>query len=203
MNTNGSLLLRALLVASLPAVAAAQAPAPAPAAAPAATATPAPLPTPAPEVQKLAFLVGDWVHDETFQPGPMGPGGTGKGRSKSALALGDHHVYTIYTTNSPMGKLEARGFFGWDGEKKTYTMSWFDNMGMATVFTGNFDAEGTLVLERRVHPPGHAGEGALLHQEAAGREARLPERDAGSGRRVEDRDGIGRDGGREVTAFRG
>ena len=146
MNTNGSLLLRSLLVASLPAVAAAQAPAPAPAATPVATATPAPLPTPAPEVQRLAFLIGDWVHDETFQPGPMGPGGTGKGRSKSALALGDHFVYTIYTTNSPMGKLEARGFFGWDGAKKTYTMSWFDNMGMATVFTGTFDAEGALVM---------------------------------------------------------
>jgi uncharacterized protein DUF1579 len=143
---NGSLLLRALLVASLPAAAAAQAPAPAPAATPAAAATPAPLPTPAPEVQKLAFLVGDWVHEETFQPGPMGPGGTGKGRSKSALALGDHYVYTIYTTNTPMGKLEARGFFGWDGEKKHYTMSWFDNMGMATDFTGNFDAEGALVM---------------------------------------------------------
>jgi hypothetical protein len=146
MTMNGSLLLRSLLVASLPAVAAAQAPAPAPAATPAATATPAPLPMPAPEVQKLSFLVGDWVHDETFQPGPMGPGGTGKGRSKSALALGDHYVYTIYTTNSPLGKLEARGFFGWDGEKKHYRMSWFDNMGMATVFTGDFDAEGTLVL---------------------------------------------------------
>jgi Protein of unknown function (DUF1579) len=143
MHTNGSLLLRSLLFASLPALAAAQPPAPA---APAATATPAPLPTPAPEVQKLQFLIGDWVHDETFQPGPMGPGGTGKGRSKSALALGDHYVYTIYTTNSPMGKLEARGFFGWDGEKKHYTMSWFDNMGLATDFTGTFDAEGALVM---------------------------------------------------------
>lgn len=143
---NGSLLLRTLLVASLPAVAAAQAPAPAPTATPAAAATPAPLPTPAPEVQKLSFLIGDWLHEETFQPGPMGPGGTGKGRSKSALALGDHYVYTIYTTNSPMGKLEARGFFGWNGEKKAYTMSWFDNMGMATVFTGDFDAEGALVM---------------------------------------------------------
>lgn len=148
MTKNCSLLLRSLLVLAVPAAASAQAPAPAPAqeAAPAVAATPAPLPTPAPEVQKLAFLVGDWVHEETFQPGPMGPGGTGKGRSKSAMALGDHYVYTIYTTNSPMGKLEARGFFGWDREKKTYTMDWFDNMGMATQFRGDFDAEGALVL---------------------------------------------------------
>lgn len=122
----------------------AQAPAETPAAA--AAPTPPALPKPGPEVQKLAFLVGDWVHEETFHPGPTGPGGPGKGRSKSAWALGDHHLYTIYTTNSPMGKLEARGFLGWDGEKKAYRLSWFDNMGSATVFVGDFDAQGALVL---------------------------------------------------------
>jgi hypothetical protein len=145
MTRHRSLFVGSFVLAAAPAFAQAPA-APAAPATPAAAATPAPLPTPAPEVQKLAFLVGDWVHEETFQPGPMGPGGTGKGRSKSALALGDHYVYTIYTTNTPMGKLEARGFFGWDGEKKHYTMSWFDNMGMATDFTGNFDADGALVM---------------------------------------------------------
>lgn len=133
-----------LLRAQAPAPAAAPAPqeAPAPAAAPAAPA----LPKPGPEVQKLAFLVGDWVHEETFHPGPGGPGGSGKGRSKSAWALGDHHVYTLYTTNTPMGKLEARGMFGWDGEKKAYRLSWFDNMGSATLFHGDFDPSGALVM---------------------------------------------------------
>jgi hypothetical protein len=115
------------------------------AAAPAAPAPPA-LPKPGPEVQKLSFLVGDWVHEETFHPGPMGPGGAGKGRSKSAWALGEHHVYTIYTTNTPMGKLEARGMFGWDGEKKAYRLAWFDNMGSMTSFTGAFEGEDTLAL---------------------------------------------------------
>ena len=137
---------------SLPSLLLAQAPAPAapPAAqatpaAPAASAAPA-LPKPGPEVQKLAFLVGDWVHEETFHPGPMSPGGAGKGRSKSAWTLGDHHVYTIYTTNTPMGKLEARGMFGWDPEKKVYRLAWFDNMGSANVFHGDFDAAGALVM---------------------------------------------------------
>lgn len=122
--------------------------APAPAETPAAAAAPAApaLPKPGPEVQKLAFLVGDWIHEETFHPGPMGPGGSGKGRSKSAWVLGDHHVYTLYTTNAPMGKLEARGLLGWDGEKKAYRLHWFDNMGSATMFGGDFDAEGALVL---------------------------------------------------------
>lgn len=140
------------LVSSVPSLlAVAQAPTPNPAAPPASPAAeaapPAPaLPKPAPETRKLEFLVGDWVHEETFQPGPMGPGGSGKGRSKSAWAMGDHFVYTIYTTNSPFGKLEARGFTGWDADRKAYRMSWFDNMGMATVYTGDFDAEGALVM---------------------------------------------------------
>jgi hypothetical protein len=144
MTTDCSLLLCSFLLVSLPAVASAQATAPA--ASPAPAPTPVPLPTPAPEVQKLAFLVGDWLHEETFQPGPTSPGGTGKGRSKSVMALGEHFVYVIYTTNTPMGKLEARGFVGWDGEKKAYAMSWFDNMGLASHYTGNFDAAGALVM---------------------------------------------------------
>jgi len=123
-------------------------PPPAPPAAPAAPAAPAvpALPKPGPEAQKLAFLVGDWVHEETFHPGPMGAGGPAKGRSKSAWILGDHHVYTIYTTNSPMGKLEARGLFSWDAEKKVYRLAWFDNMGMTTSFTGNFEGDDTLAM---------------------------------------------------------
>jgi Protein of unknown function (DUF1579) len=146
MTMNGPLLLCSLVLASLPVAVSAQAPTPAPPPAPVPAATPVPLPTPAPEVQKLAFLVGDWLHEETFQPGPSSPGGTGKGRSKSVMALGDHFVYIIYTTNTPMGKLEARGFVGWDGEKKAYAMSWFDNMGLASHYTGSFDAAGALVM---------------------------------------------------------
>jgi hypothetical protein len=79
-------------------------------------------------------------------------------------------------------------------------MSWFDNMGMATAFTGNFDAEGTLVLNSE-YP--RQGTEPFSHQEAARRETRVPERDAGPGRRLDDCHGIDRDGDREGTAFRG
>jgi hypothetical protein len=142
-------LILSLAVALLgPAVLLAQAPAP-PAtepAAPAAAPAPPAMPKPGPEVQKLGFLVGDWIHEETFHPGPMGAGGSGKGRSKSAWVLGDHHVYTLYTTNSPYGKLEARAIFGWDAEKKAYRLAWFDNLGSTTHFQGDFDASGALVM---------------------------------------------------------
>ena len=76
-------------------------------------------------------------------------------------------------------------------------MSWFDNMGMATDFTGDFDAEGALVLNAEYTLPGHAREGALLDQEAAPTasslfQSAMPGPDGG----LEDRDGVGRDGRR-------
>jgi hypothetical protein len=146
----------AAVLSCTPSLLRAQAPAPAETPAPAAAPTPPPLPSPAPELQKLAFLVGDWVHEETFHPSPMGPGGPARGRSKSAWALGDHHVYTIYTTNSPLGKLEARGLFGWDAEKKAYRLSWFDNMGMMTSYGGNFEGDDTLAMSAEYTIQGNA-----------------------------------------------
>ena len=120
----------------------AQAPTPAPAAA-----TAAPAPKPAPELQKLAFLVGDWVHEETVAPGPMGPGGPRKGRSKAQWILGEHHLYVNYVSRDAANQtLEARGLLGWDPEKKAYRMGWYDNMGTAVQYQGDFTPEGTLVL---------------------------------------------------------
>ena len=36
--------------------------------------------------------------------------------------------------------------FGWDPEKKVYRLAWFDNMGSATHFHGDFDPSGALVM---------------------------------------------------------
>jgi hypothetical protein len=122
------------------------APAPAAEAAPAAPAVPE-LPKPAPELQKLAFLKGDWVHDEKYEPGPMGPGGKGAGRSRNAWVLGEHHLYMVYAGNTPMGKMEGRGFLRWDPAAKQYALDWFDNMGLAFHYKGDFSADGnTLTL---------------------------------------------------------
>jgi hypothetical protein len=139
----------AVLVAA-PGLVAAQAPAPSPSpsATPAASpaATPAPLPSPAPELTKLDFLAGDWVHAENYYPGPMGPGGKGGGRSKTSWILGSHALLVTYVTKAPMGTIEGRGILGWDPEKKTYRMDWFDNTGDAVHYAGDFNAEGVLVL---------------------------------------------------------
>jgi hypothetical protein len=139
------------VVACLAGRAEAQAPTPSPAAAasqpaPAAAPTPAP-PKPAAELQKLAFLVGDWIHEETIHPGPMGPGGPGKGRSKAQWILGDHHLYVNYVSrNAATGTVEARGMLGWDPHNKVYRMDWYDNMGVAAHYVGDFTPDGKLVL---------------------------------------------------------
>lgn len=145
--------LAVLVLVAVPALARAQAspqapsaPAPAPAAAAASAPAAAELPKPAPELQKLAFLVGDWVHDEVYEASPLGPSGKGAGRSRNQWVLGDHHLYMVYTGNRPMGKMEGRGFLHWDAPSRSYALDWFDNTGVAFHYRGDFGPDGTLVL---------------------------------------------------------
>ena len=60
--------------------------------------------------------------------------------------LGDHHLYMIYTGNTPMGKMEGRGFLHWDATSKAYVLDWFDNTGVAFHYRGDFGPDGTLLL---------------------------------------------------------
>jgi hypothetical protein len=133
----------------------------APAAPPTTPASPAPAtapeaPKPAPELQKLAFLVGDWIHEETYQPGPTGAGGPGKARSKASWVLGNQHLYVIYASKTTMGQFEGRGFFGWDPQRRQYRFDWFNNSGAATHYSGDFDAQGSLVLTGEIVSEGKA-----------------------------------------------
>jgi hypothetical protein len=112
------------------------------------------MPSPAPELQKLNFLAGDWVHEETYNAGPMGAGSQGKARSKAAWVLGNHHLYVIYAAKSPTAQLEGRAFLGWDPRARQYYMDWYDSLGDATRYTGDFDASGALVLAADVNMEG-------------------------------------------------
>jgi hypothetical protein len=136
------------------------APSPAPAASPSPAASAAPAvaaaPAPAPELQKLAFLAGDWVHEETYSAGPMGAGSQGKARSKAAWVLGNQHLYVIYAAKSPTAQIEGRAFLGFDPRSRQYYMDWYDSMGAATRYAGDFDATGALVLNADVTMDGRA-----------------------------------------------
>jgi hypothetical protein len=112
------------------------------------------MPSPAPELQKLNFLAGDWVHEETYNAGPMGAGSQGKARSKAAWVLGNHHLYVIYAAKSPTAQLEGRALLGWDRRTRQYYMDWYDSLGDATRYSGDFDASGALVLAADVNMEG-------------------------------------------------
>jgi len=142
-----------LALLAVPGLAMAQAPSTPPKPAPpgsspeAAAAPAAPeLPKPAPELQKVAFLSGDWIHDETYQASPMGAAGKGAGRSRNQWILGDHHLYMVYAANTPIGKVEGRGLLYWDRDRRAFGLDWYDNLGVASHFTGDFAADGALVL---------------------------------------------------------
>jgi hypothetical protein len=60
--------------------------------------------------------------------------------------LGDHHLYMVYAGNTPMGKMEGRGFLRWDAAARLYTLDWFDNMGLAFHYKGDFGPDGALNL---------------------------------------------------------
>jgi hypothetical protein len=76
----------------------------------------------------------------------MGPAGKGAGRSRNAWALGDHYLYMVYAGNTPMGKIEGRGFLRWDASAKLYALDWFDNMGLAFHYKGDFGPDEVLTL---------------------------------------------------------
>jgi hypothetical protein len=67
--------------------------------------------------------------------------------------LDDHHLYVTYKSNTSMGTVESRAFLGYDPSSRKYHMHWFDNLGASTLYTGDFDADGSLVLTGEAATP--------------------------------------------------
>jgi hypothetical protein len=119
-----------------------------PAASPTATPSPTPVlgPKPTTELEALQFLVEERVHEEIYHPGALPPPGKAAARSKTVWILEGHRLYIVYKSRTAGGDYEARGFFGWDSQRRLYTLDWFDNVGGARRYAGDFDPQGTLVL---------------------------------------------------------
>jgi len=135
-----TLALAALLV---PSMALAQAPAPA-GATQAAAVAPAPpeAPKPAPETKAFEFLIGDWMHDETWTEAAAGAADRAKGLSRSQLILGDHVLQIMYKANmTKLGAVEARGFLRYDSEKRVYVFDWMTSRGTAIHMEGVLDGK--------------------------------------------------------------
>jgi hypothetical protein len=106
------------------------------------------------DMQKLDFLVGEWVHEEVHQGDPSGVGVKGAARSKNAWIHGGHHLYHLYKSKRPEGELEGRALLDWDAESNRYRLHWFDSRGQTVRLVGTFDPDGVLVF--RTEPPSAA-----------------------------------------------
>ena len=92
------------------------------------------MPRPQPEHAKLESLAGTWAGEETLHPSPWDPhGGPALGRIESRMAMGGFFLVTDYAQDR-QGKVcyEGHGVFGYEPERRLYTLHWFDSMGSGT-----------------------------------------------------------------------
>jgi hypothetical protein len=88
------------------------------------------LPKPGPEHQRLGAFVGTWTFEGEMKAGPMGPGGKLTGTDRIDWTPGNFFVQRTYTGKSPMGEMQGIEILAYDGVKKVYTYTSFDNIGM-------------------------------------------------------------------------
>ena len=118
-------------------------------------------PTLAPELQRVAFLVGDWTHTELYHRGAQPQSSPGAGRSKASWLLGDHFLYVLYASRGPWGYFEARGLLSWDAAEKAYRMDWFDDRGHTRRLRGVSTRPGELTLTGEIDVEGRGEEGQI------------------------------------------
>lgn len=99
------------------------------------------MPKPAPEMESMKWMVGKWAVNETHEPGPMGPGGKGKGTMTVKLGPGGFSHIMDYESKGPMGMFAGHGLSAWDSDKKMFVGSWSDNMTPG-LMTSNCTVEG-------------------------------------------------------------
>jgi hypothetical protein len=98
-------------------------------------------------LERLQFAAGDWVHEkEVDHGGIVGMPRLGAGRSKATWILKGHALYVLYKSKRADTEYEGRGIVGWDPESKRYRLDWFDSLGAARRFTGEFDPSGAIVF---------------------------------------------------------
>jgi hypothetical protein len=94
--------------------------------------------------RRLDRLVGTWKGEERLYPSPFDPqGGTASGLVQNRRALDGFAVVQDYEQERD-GKIKFRGHgvFRWDGEDDTYTLHWFDSLGLPpNEFRGRFEGD--------------------------------------------------------------
>jgi len=93
-------------------------------------------PKPGPEVERLAFLVGNWTLEGVVQPGVFGPGGKFSETSRGEWMEGGFFVIVHEHYAGAVGDSDAISFTGYDQERGVYTYWGFGSGGETEISTG-------------------------------------------------------------------
>ena len=93
-------------------------------------------PKPSPEVEKLTYFVGNWMSTGQMKASPMGPAGETTGRDACGWMPGKFFVVCRMDTKTPSGPVQTLGIMGYDADKKAYTWSSFNSVGMSETASG-------------------------------------------------------------------
>jgi hypothetical protein len=90
------------------------------------------MPKPTPEHERLCkAMAGNWTSKERIFPSPWDAvGGEAIGRSQARAAVGGFFVVADYEQERGGAvNYHGHGVYGYDAEKKRYSMQWCDDMG--------------------------------------------------------------------------
>jgi Protein of unknown function (DUF1579) len=102
------------------------------------------MPKPGDGHRKLEKLVGNWTGEEKLHPSPWDPrGGVAQARVNNRLSLSGFNVVQDYEQwRGEAVTFAGHGVFSFNPKDNSYSMHWWDSMGMPpNVFTGKFDGD--------------------------------------------------------------
>lgn len=118
------------------------------------------MPKPAAEHSKLHALAGQWKGEETIHPMPWDPaGGKGTSDTTSKMILEGFFLACDYVQRrNGIVTYQGVGLFGYDANKKKYTMYWVDTMGggAESLSLGDWKEESRSLVFQHKHTMGHS-----------------------------------------------
>lgn len=98
---------------------------------------PAELPKPGPEHKRMTFFIGTWTSAGEMKAGPFGPPGKLSFKDRIEWGPGGFFIVMNSAGKGPAGDMQALAVMGYDAEKKMYTYTAFNNLGMTETAMGS------------------------------------------------------------------
>lgn len=102
---------------------------------------PVELPKPGPEHKRMAFFIGTWHSEGEMKSGPFGPPGKLSFKDKIEWGPGGFFIVMNSTGKGPAGDMQAHAVMGYDAEKKMYTYTAFNNVGLTETAMGSLTGD--------------------------------------------------------------